>query len=109
MQTPMQTQMQTPMQNIFNTINATANKTSATPVDMSQASWAFDPIINGFKLNCNINGQVLPASNGFYIINAGASGTVNAQAQSQSTYYFDAVGKMVTGFVKTPDLSLIHI
>ena len=81
-------------------------KESYPAIDASQATWVYDPQTNKFKLNVDINGQKLPASNGFFTINEVDAINVNnllVPVSVQNTYYFNASGEMVTGFVKTSD------
>ena len=68
----------------------------------NQVTWVYDPITNKFKMNINLGGQTIPASDGFYLV----SNTIEQNANgilNTATYYFDREGNMVTGWVKTVD------
>ena len=83
------------------------NKTISGIISSNISTWATDPITGKWKLNVTLSdGQVAPANNGFYIVNTITTQTINnvpIQSQSNDTYYFDATGNMVTGWVQTID------
>ena len=81
-------------------------KTISAVVDENQVAWSYDPITNKFKLNMNMGGQKVSAANGFYSINRVDTQNVNGVEVSvpvTDTYYFDANGSMVTGWIKAID------
>ena len=75
-------------------------------VDSSNSTWIYDPLSNKFKLNIKYNGQEVPAMNGFYAIDRIEESIVNdipVQVKITDTYYFDASGYMLTGWIRTSD------
>ncbi len=83
------------------------NDTNTKQVVSTNAAWVTDPITGGFKLNV-LNEQGLPvaATNGFYSLNSVVTTMVNnipVQVPVSDTYFFDAAGNMVTGWVQTAD------
>ena len=76
------------------------------PIDATLTKWVYDPISNKYKLNINLNGQEISAVNGFYTLNSIETKIVNnlpVPMITQNTYYFNALGDMITGWVKTVD------
>ena len=76
------------------------------PIDASLVAWNFDQVLNKFKLVISVLGQAVPATNGFYTINEVETKIINdvsTPVPVQNTYYIDAEGNMVTGWVKTVD------
>lgn len=94
-------------QGTVNTTDVNTVKTISAVVNSDTSSWTYDPNTNRWKLNVlNANGQSLPLSNGFYIVNKTISTIVNGASVPNvvnDTYYFDTSGNMVTGWVKTMD------
>ena len=90
------------------TTNVNTTKANLTVIDsnLNPVSWIYDPISDKFKLNISVNGQAVPALNGFYAIrevkNADINGVTTA-VQIVDTYYFDNLGNMITGWIKTAD------
>ena len=82
-------------------------KTLKAAVDSKQVAWVYDPIANSFKMNITIEGQTIPAIDGFYLVNKTTEQNINGSiinSLSADTYYFDKDGKMLTGWIKTnPD------
>ena len=81
-------------------------KVMLNPIDSSQTNWVYDPKTNKYKLNINTQGQQSLATGGFYTLNEIETTNINnipIQVPVQNTYYFNSVGEMVTGFVKTSD------
>lgn len=83
------------------------NETNTTQVVSTNAAWVTDPLTGGFKLNV-LNEQGLPvaATNGFYSLNSVVTTMINnvpVQVPVSDTYFFDAAGNMVTGWVQTVD------
>lgn len=82
-------------------------KTLKASVDSKQTSWVYDPIANSFKMNITIEGQTIPAIDGFYLVNKTTEQNINGSVintLTADTYYFDKDGKMLTGWIKTnPD------
>ena len=83
------------------------NDTNTKQVVSTNAAWVTDPLTGGFKLNV-LNEQGLPvaATNGFYSLNSVVTTMVNnipVQVPVSDTYFFDAAGNMVTGWVQTAD------
>ena len=76
-------------------------------VNSKDTAWIYDPITNAFKMNIIIEGQSIPAVDGFYLINKVATQNKNGvtvNVPATDTYYFDKDGKMLTGWIKTtPD------
>ncbi len=76
-------------------------------VDSSLSSWSADPNTGKFRLNIvDATGQIVNATNGFYQINQNTTQNVNGvevQVPVNNTYYFDAGGYMVTGWIQTAD------
>ena len=97
---------QTPQSNAGSTTVNTV-KTISSVVSSDISTWTYDPTTNKWKLNVrNSDGQSTPLSNGFYLVTKTISVIQNGmQAPSavNDTYYFDASGNMVTGWVKTSD------
>lgn len=87
-------------------VNTTKTNTMAINPSINPISWIYDPISDKFRLNVNVNGQVTPALNGFYEIigvkNVDVNGITTA-VSTVDTYYFDNLGNMITGWVKTAD------
>ena len=73
-------------------------KTISAVFNETQVRWNYNPSTNKFNLIANVNGQDVPASNGFYIINS-----VTSKSPMPDTYYFDAKGDMLTGWLITID------
>ncbi|MBO6134898.1 MAG: InlB B-repeat-containing protein [Lachnospiraceae bacterium] len=83
-----------------------AVKTIKATVDAKNTAWIYDPVSNKFKMNLNINGQTISASDGFYLIKRVNDQNINGiitKVPVTDTYYFDASGNMVTGWIKTID------
>ena len=83
------------------------NDANTKQVVSTNAAWVTDPLTGGFKLNV-LNEQGLPvaATNGFYSLNSVVTTMVNnipVQVAVSDTYFFDAAGNMVTGWVQTVD------
>ena len=81
-------------------------KTINATVDTSQVSWVYDLVNDKFKMNINIAGETIPATNGCYIINRVVEQNVNGvltQTIVNNTYYFDTQGNMMTGWIHTAD------
>ena len=97
---------QTP-QSSTTSLDVNTVKTISAVVNNDTSTWIYDPTANKWKLNVlNANGQSLPLSNGFYIVNKTISTIVNGVSVPNvvnDTYYFDTSGNMVTGWVKTMD------
>lgn len=92
-------------QNVQTTKVATA-KYVPVVLDSKQITWVYDPIDNKFRMNINIANMSLPVTNGFYSINERYDYTINGiniKKDEINTYYFDANGNMITGFVQTVD------
>lgn len=95
-----------PTSQVIETFEVSAVKVAYPAIDSSKVSWMFDPKTSKFKLNININGQNVPATNGFFTVNELETKLVNnaqVQVAVQNTYYFNSEGSMLTGFVKTSD------
>lgn len=97
---------QTPQNNIV-TLEISSLKVIAATVNGDASTWSYDPLTNNWKLNVVTgNGEILPLSNGFYLVNKAVSVIVNGAYVSSvvnDTYYFDQNGNMVTGWIKTAD------
>ena len=82
-------------------------KSISQVVDTAASNWAVDPQTGRWKLNTiGMNGQVQQAVNGFYLLTNVVVQVVNGNpvsVQANNTYYFDASGNMVTGWVQTAD------
>ena len=89
------------------TTKISTNKSISNVLRAETSTWATDPVTGKWKLNSvDANGQAAAAVNGFYMMTATVTQLVNnipIQAQVNDTYYFDAVGNMVTGWVQTAD------
>ena len=95
-----------PNNQAVSTIEVSAIKTDTNRFNDSQVKWVYDAQTNKYKLNIDVNGNQVTATSGFYILNELVSTTVNntqVKVPVQNTYYFDAQGSMVTGWVKTAD------
>ena len=78
------------------TISATFNDT--------QVKWNYDPTTNKYKLTATINGQSVPVSNGFYVINDTQNvNSATPKSPMPNTYYFNSNGEMLTGWLITSD------
>ena len=83
-----------------------ATKAISATLDATNVNWAVDPTTGKWILGTTINGQSTLVSNGFFQINSTATQNVYGiatQVPVSNTYYFDATGAMVTGWVKTGD------
>ena len=81
-------------------------KTIKFAADISQITWVYEPITNKFKMNINMVGQTIPATDGFYLVSTIDERKVNGvttYVPGTSTYCFDKEGNMVTGWVNTVD------
>lgn len=77
-------------------------KTISAVFDETQVKWNYNPSSNKFKLIATINGQEVPVSNGFYVINSMYNNGV-FRSPMPDTYYFNAAGDMITGWIITID------
>ena len=95
------------MNNTPVTTQISTNKIISAAVDSNISTWVSNPATGQWKLNITLgDGQVAPASNGFFLLTTIVTQLVNnvpTQTQVNSTYYFDSQGSMVTGWVKTAD------
>ena len=81
-------------------------KTIKEAVNANQIAWIYEPITNKFKMNIAVGEQIVPAIDGFYLVNNVATLNVNGaitQIPTTETYYFNTEGNMVTGWIKTID------
>ena len=81
-------------------------KTIKLAADISQITWVYEPISNKFKMNIEMTGQTIPATDGFYLVSNNIEQNVNGNTISvptTATYYFDIEGNMVTGWIETVD------
>ncbi|MBR3288300.1 MAG: BspA family leucine-rich repeat surface protein [Lachnospiraceae bacterium] len=89
------------------TTQTSTNKQILAVMNSKTSTWAVDPTSGKWKLNAvDMNGQALSASNGFYLLTNTVTAIVNnvpVQVEVNNTYYFDAQGNMVTGWVQTAD------
>ena len=96
-----------PVNNAPATTQVAASKTIQASVNSETSIWVVDPISGKWKLNVTLgDGQVAPASNGFYLLTNTITEVINGVIVSKSvnnTYYFDVQGNMVTGWVQTAD------
>ena len=96
----------TPTSYTPNTTVVAATKAISGTLEASNVNWAVDPATGKWVLGTTINGQSTLVSNGFFQINSTATQNVYGiatQVPVSNTYYFDATGAMVTGWVKTGD------
>ena len=95
------------LNNTPTTTQITTNKSISAAISGDTSNWVADPITGKWKLNVTLgDGQVAPASNGFYLLTNTVTEVVNGVTvpkQVNNTYYFDAQGNMVTGWVQTAD------
>lgn len=87
-------------------VNTTKANALSFDVNVNPMSWIYDPIANRYRLNINVAGNQVSATNGFYIINETKTIDVNGiptPTLITDTYYFDNLGNMVTGWVNTVD------
>lgn len=94
--------------NSGSTTTKISNSKQISGVMNSKAStWAVDPTSGKWKLSAvDINGNAISATNGFYLLTNTVTKMVNnipVQVEINNTYYFDAQGNMVTGWVQTAD------
>ena len=96
-----------PLNNTPTTTQVAANKSISATISGDTSSWVADPISGKWKLNVTLgNGQVAPASNGFYLLTNTITEVINGiivPKQVNNTYYFDVQGNMITGWVQTAD------
>lgn len=95
-----------PNSQVLDTIEVSTVKSEFPALESTKVSWIFDPKTNKFKLNVDIDGQKVLATNGFYTLNEVETVILNnnpIQISTQNIYYFDLEGNMITGFVKTSD------
>lgn len=75
-------------------------------VDDTKTSWRYDPNSDSFKLNIEFNGEKVPVSNVFVVINnTNTQKIISAsnQVAVSYTYCFDQKNNMLTGWVGTLD------
>ncbi|MBO6134347.1 MAG: hypothetical protein J6O09_01015 [Lachnospiraceae bacterium] len=87
------------MQNVaITTTHINQKKFIKAIINAEDTAWIYDPITNAFKMNITVKGQIIPAVDGFYVVNKVIDGSIT------DTYYFDKDGKMLTGWINTtPD------
>ena len=81
-------------------------KSIKAAVMTDQISWEYKPIENKYKMNIKVGDTTISAENGFYLLVGTVNQNVNGvmkQIETTSTYYFDATGNMVTGWINTVD------
>ena len=93
---------------VVNTTNVNIVKGNPLVIDNSanNVRWIYDVVTNKFRLNAVVNGGVISATNGFYTIKDVKEQNVNGIVEkvvTEDTYYFDQIGNMVTGWIKTLD------
>ncbi|MBR1453726.1 MAG: hypothetical protein IJ593_03680, partial [Lachnospiraceae bacterium] len=93
---------------VVNTTNVNIVKGNPLVIDNSANNirWIYDVATNKFRLNAVVNGGVISATNGFYTIKDVKEQNVNGIVEkvvTEDTYYFDQIGNMVTGWIKTLD------
>ena len=81
--------------------------TNMTTIDLQSAMWVYDPINNSWKLNVNVDGVGnVEVKNAFYTIKQNRITIIAGNeivTEVRDIYYFDAEGKMLTGWVGTSD------
>ena len=96
-----------PQNNAPATTQVASSKSISGVANSSTSTWTSDPATGKWKLNVTFgDGQVAPATNGFFMLTNTVTEVVNnvpIQTQVNNTYYFDAQGNMVTGWVQTAD------
>ncbi len=96
-----------PVDNTPATTQISENKSIKDTIDGSLSTWTANPITGQWQLSTIApNGQPTQVANGFYNVNTTVTQTINnieVKNQVSNTYYFDAVGNMVTGWVQTAD------
>ncbi|MBO6134693.1 MAG: BspA family leucine-rich repeat surface protein [Lachnospiraceae bacterium] len=92
--------------NVTRTPVNTAN-VSITPIAKNTERWTYDPVNNKWKMSgMNGLGQAVAATNAFFQVPKTVNVTLNGmttQTEVNDTYYFDANGDMVTGWMQTSD------
>lgn len=83
------------------------NKQISGVMNSKASTWAVDSISGKWKLSSvDVNGNAVSAANGFFLLTNTVTTMVNnipVQVEVNNTYYFDAQGNMVTGWVQTGD------
>ena len=96
-----------PAYNKPTTTQAATSKQISGVMNSNTSTWAVDPSTGKWKLAAvDVNGNAVSASNGFYMLTNTVTRMVNnvpVQVEVNNTYYFDAQGNMVTGWVQTSD------
>lgn len=89
------------------TTHIAINKTTPMQLNGDFGRWDLDPITGKYKLNIqDANGEDIPITNGFFQVSKTVTQDVNGvptQMPTNATYYFDAAGNMITGWVQTAD------
>ena len=89
-----------------NTTELTKANTTVLDAKANGVSWVYDPIGDKFRMNMTVNGQIVPATNGFYTITDVREIDVNGvkvPTAITDTYFFDNLGNMITGWLHTAD------
>ena len=88
-------------------VQVSTSKSEQIVVNGNTSQWQYDPVNNSWKLSAlDLMGVPTTATNGFYILSQTVVELVNnnyVPKTVQDTYYFDAKGNMVTGWVNTAD------
>ena len=97
-----------PSDAVINTTKVDITRANSMIIDkaINQFSWVYNPTSNKFKLNFTLNGQIIPATNGFYTIRDTIISDIAGNKLpviKEDTYYFDKEGNMITGWVNTLD------
>ncbi len=102
-----QQQQQNKIQSVAQQVEVSTMKSEQIVVNGNASNWIYNPISNSWKLFAiDLMGAPRVAINGFYILNQVLVSMENNNLvikTVQDTYYFDALGDMVTGWVKTKD------
>ncbi len=88
------------------TTTVAGSKTISGTMDVANVNWAMDQTTGKWVLGTTINGQATLVANGFFQINSTITQNISGietQTSVSDTYYFDATGAMVTGWVQTGD------
>ena len=92
----------------INTMTTNVVKANSLTIDarVNNVHWIYDPISNRYRLNVDVNGAVVPMTNGFITITDVKEQDVQGvkqQVTTVDTYFFDVNGNMITGWLKTAD------
>lgn len=96
-----------PLVNSIHTLRVNEVKTIKGVLNSDLGSWRYDPVNDKWKFSAvNNEGISVDAINGFYVLtktNHQLINGINNDTVANITYYFDASGNMMTGYIITAD------